>query len=137
MGLAKRGGEVIFLWEVGMRLASVILISLLAVGCGTGSGTDPHGIKSSNFAPPSITELVPSSVPVNSVSFAVTINGTNFLTDAVVVWNGTPLSTTFVGPNQVVAVLETTNLQNVGLIPVYVRTGGLNSNTVDFDVTAQ
>jgi len=26
---------------------------------------------------------------------------------------------------------------NVGLIRVYVRTGGLNSNTVDFDVTGQ
>ncbi len=120
-----------------MRLACVVLLSLLALGCGTGSGTDPHGIKSSTFAPPSITGLMPSSVPVNSVPFALTINGGNFFTDAVVVWNGTPLSTTFVGPNQVVAVLQATDLMNVGLIPVYVRTGGLNSNTVDFDVTAQ
>jgi hypothetical protein len=35
------------------------------------------------------------------------------------------------------AVLQATDLQNVGLIQVYVRTGGLNSNTVDFDVTPQ
>jgi hypothetical protein len=80
---------------------------------------------------------VPNSVPVHSVPFAFTINGTNFLTDAVVVWNGTPLSTTFVSSSQVVAVLTATDLMNWGLIPVYVRTGGLNSNTVDFDVTAQ
>jgi hypothetical protein len=122
---------------IGMRFTSVIFASLLAFGCGTGSGNDPHGLKTSTFSPPSITELVPNSVPVNSVPFALTVNGTNFLTDAIVVWNGTPLSTTFVSSNQLVAVLGATNLMNAGLIRVYVRTGGLNSNTVDFDVTAQ
>ncbi len=122
---------------IRVRFTSVILASLLAFGCGTGSGNDPHGLKTSTFSPPSITELVPNSVPVNSVPFAMTVNGTNFLTDAIVVWNGTPLSTTFVTSNQLVAVLGATNLMNVGLIRVYVRTGGLNSNTVDFDVTAQ
>jgi IPT/TIG domain len=122
---------------IRMRFTSVILASLLAFGCGTGSGNDPHGLKTTNFSPPSITELVPNSVPVNSVPFAFTVDGTNFLTDALVVWNGTPLSTAFVSSNQLVAVLGATNLMNVGLIRVYVRTGGLNSNTVDFDVTAQ
>jgi hypothetical protein len=122
---------------LGMRFASVILAGLFAFGCGTGSGNDPHGIKTSTVSPPAITELVPNSVPVNSVPFALTVNGTNFLTDAIVVWNGTPLSTTVVSSNQLVVVLDATNLMNVGLIRVFVRTGGLNSNTVDFDVTAQ
>ena len=122
---------------MGMRFTSVIFASLLAFGCGTGSGNDSHGFKTGTFSPPSITELVPNSVPVNSVPFALTVNGTNFLTDAIVVWNGTPLSTTFLSSNQLVAVLAATDLMNVGLIRVYVRTGGLNSNTVDFDVTAQ
>jgi hypothetical protein len=123
--------------RIGMRFTSVIFASLLAFGCGTGSGNDPQGLKTSTFSPPSITELVPNSVPVNSVPFALTVNGTNFLTDAIVVWNGTPLSTTSVTSNQLVAVLGATNLMNAGLVRVYVRTGGLNSNTVDFDVTAQ
>jgi hypothetical protein len=121
-----------------MRFTSVILACLLAaVGCGTDSGNGVHRLKTSTFSPPSITELVPNSVPVNSVSFAMTVNGTNFSTDAVVVWNGTPLSTQFVSSNQLVAALAATNLMNVGLIRVYVRTAGLNSNTVDFDVTPQ
>ncbi|HEV7396170.1 MAG TPA: IPT/TIG domain-containing protein [Pyrinomonadaceae bacterium] len=122
---------------IGMRFTSVILASLLAFGCGNGSGNDPHGFKTSTFSPPSITELVPNSVPVNSVPFAFTVNGTNFSTDAIVVWNGTPLSTTFLSSNQLVAVLAAIDLMNVGLIRVYVRTAGLNSNTVDFDVTGQ
>ena len=57
--------------------------------------------------------------------------------DATVFWNGTPVITTFVTSNQLVASLEATDLMNVGLTRVYVRTGGLNSNTVDFDVTGQ
>ena len=122
---------------IGMRFTSVILASLLAFGCGNGSGNDPHGLKTSTFSPPSITELVPNSVPVNSVPFAFTVNGANFSTDAIVVWNGTPLSTTFLSSNQLVAALAATDLMNVGLIRVYVRTAGLNSNTVDFDVTGQ
>ncbi len=120
-----------------MRFASVLLACLLAFGCGTGSGNDPHGLKTTTFSPPSITELVPNSVPVNSVPFFLTVNGTNLNTDAIVVWNDTPLSTTFLGANQVVAMVAETNLMNVGLIRVYVRTAGLNSNTVTFDVTAQ
>jgi IPT/TIG domain len=106
-----------------MRFTCVLLACLLAFGCGTGSGKDPQGLKTSTFSPPSITELAPNSVPVNSVPFAITVNGTNFLTDAIVVWNGTPLSTTFVSSNQLVAVLEETNLMNVGLMRVFVRTG--------------
>jgi hypothetical protein len=121
-----------------MRFTSVILACLLAVGCGAGSGNNPHALKIIRASSPlSITELVPNSAPVNSIPFAFTINGTNFLPDAVVIWNGTPLSTTFVSSNQLVALLAATDLMNVGLIRVYVRTGGLNSNTVDFNVTGQ
>ena len=120
-----------------MRFTSVILACLLAVGCGTGSGSPPQDKIISTLPPPSVIAFVPNSVPVNSVPFAFTINGTNFLTDAVVFWNGRPLSTTFVSSHQLVAALAATDLMTFGLIPVYVRTGGLNSNTVDFNVTGQ
>jgi hypothetical protein len=120
-----------------MRFASVILASLLVVGCGTGSGNDPHGSGAgSGIFAPSITELVPNSTPVNSVPFFMTVNGTNFTPDAIVVWNGTQLSTTFVSSNQLVAGLAATDLQLFGEIKVYVRAAGLNSNTVEFNLTA-
>jgi hypothetical protein len=83
---------------IAMQFIS-LLVSLLTIGCGAGSGNhDPQGLKTSMFSPPSITELVPNSVPVNSVPFAITINGTNFLTDATVFWNGTPVITIFEPP---------------------------------------
>lgn len=81
--------------------------------------------------------LTPGSVPVNSVPFIMTINGSNFTTDAVVFWQGTPQSTTFITSNQLIVKVTDTDLLFTGLVPIYVRTGGQNSNTVDFDVTAQ
>jgi len=86
---------------------------------------------------PAITALTPSSVPVNSVPFTMTVTGSNFGTDAIVFWNGTAQSTFFVTSNQLMVRLTDTDLMFTGLVPIYVRTGGQNSNTVDFDVTAQ
>src|SRR5579864_9528736 len=121
-----------------MRYFSVLLVSLLSLGCGNSkSAGNGDPFKAFVFSPPAITTLTPNSVPVNSVPFAMTINGNNFNTDAVVFWNGTPQSTLFVTSNQLMVKVTDTDLMFMGLVPVYVRTGGQNSNTVDFDVTAQ
>jgi len=118
-----------------MRYIGLLLVSLLAVGCGNpAGGTDPHSLVSV-LNPPSIMALAPDSVPVNSVPFIVTVNGSNFGADAVVFWNGAPLSTRFVTSNQLMAVLTSTDLMFAGQVPVYVRTAALNSNTVIFNVT--
>jgi hypothetical protein len=121
-----------------MRYFVLLLASAFILGCGgdPAGNHDPHSIVSIS-APPSITQLDPDSVPVNSVPFTVTVNGTNFGGDAIVFWNGNPLSTRFVTPQQLLAVLTDTDLDFAGLIPVYVRTGGQNSNTVDFNLTIQ
>jgi IPT/TIG domain len=120
-----------------MRFFVVLFASLMTLGCGNAAkGPDPHFVVGV-FNPPAITELTPSSSPVNSVPFAMTVNGSNFLPDAVVFWNGTPMSTRYVMPNQLVALVTDTDVLITGLVHVYVRTGGLNSNTVDFNVTAQ
>jgi hypothetical protein len=121
--------------EAVMRYIGLLLVSVLTLGCGTGNH-DPVSL-SSTFAPPSITTLAPESVPVNSVPFTMTINGNNFGTDARVFWNGTPQFTIFVTPNQLMASVTDTDLLFAGLVSIYVRTGGLNSNTVDFNVAVQ
>ena len=117
--------------------ASVPLLFLISVGCGNPShnpnlANGPlRGVTSS---PPSITNLLPNSAPVNAVPFTMEVDGTNFDTNAQVVWNGTPLFTTFVNSQQLFADLTSTNLMLAGTIQVYVRTDGLNSNTVEFDL---
>jgi len=121
-----------------MRYVPLLLASLIMIGCGTGSmnKTDPPRLVSV-FTPPAITELSPTSVPVNSVPFMLTVNGSNFGTDAVVFWNGVAQHTVFITSSQLMVSLTATDLDFTGLVPVYVRTLGQNSNTVDFDVTAQ
>jgi hypothetical protein len=118
----------------------LFLVSVLCIGCGAGdppAKTDPpHGV-GATFIVPAISMLTPDSVPVNSVPFTMTVNGSDFGTDAVVFFNGTPISTQFITSKQLIAQLTPANLQFAGLTPVYVRTQGLNSNTVDFDVTIQ
>lgn len=120
-----------------MRYISLVLVSLFAIGCGAGRGFHGPGSIVQSFSSPSITSLSPNSVPVNSVPFTLTINGENFGTDAVVFWNGTPLFTTFVSSKQLLANLTETNLMFAGMVPVFVRTAGVNSNTVPFDVAIQ
>jgi len=121
-----------------MRYLPLLLVCLLMIGCGSGSmsKTDPPRLVSV-FAPPAITELSPTSVPVNSVPFTLTVSGSNFGTDATVFWSGAAQRTIFVTSNQLMVLLTATDLQFTGLVPVYVRTAGQNSNTVDFNVTAQ
>ena len=119
-----------------MRYICIALASF-TLGCGMGwTNHDPHTVFGL-FNPPSITSLTPDSIPVNSVPFTMTINGTNFGTDAIVFWNGTPQFTIIVTSNQLMAKLTQGDLMFWGPAHVYVRTGGQNSNTVDFDGTAQ
>jgi hypothetical protein len=118
-----------------MQRFAFLLLVLLTVGCGApASNRDPLLKGSALPQPSSIAALVPASTPVNSVPFTMTVTGSNFGTDAIVIWNGTPLQTTFVSSQALMASLTSTDLQYAGLIPVYVRSGGLNSNTVQFNL---
>jgi hypothetical protein len=68
------------------------------------------------------------------VPFTIEVDGANFTIDAIVFWNGTPLFTRFVNSQKLLADIRSTNLMLSGMVPVYVRTSGLNSNTVEFDL---
>ena len=119
-----------------MRYSVLLFVTLFCVGCGSPAAThDP--LRLGMIVNPAISSLTPNSVPVDSVPFTLTVNGSDFGTDAIVFWNGTPLNTRVISSMQLIAQLQPINLQFAGLVPVYVRTLGSNSNTVDFDVTIQ
>ena len=117
--------------------ALLVLFILISLGCGSPSH-NPNAtqgpLRVISSSPPSITTLLPNSAPVNSVPFSLEVDGTNFDTNAVVFWNGTPLFTTFGNSQQLFANVTSANLTLAGMIQVYVRTDGLNSNTVEFDL---
>lgn len=121
-----------------MRRLALLLAALVMIGCGSDPDSKPSGPKFATvFAPPAISTLSPISVPVNSPPFYLTINGSNFGTDAIVFWNGVAQHTVFITSQQLAVSVTSTDLQFTGLAQLYVRTQGMNSNTVDFDVTAQ
>lgn len=121
-----------------MRLITLLLLVSVGLGCGSGmskSGSDPRAGFGTTF--PSITSLTPNTSPVNSAPFTMTIQGTNFTPDAVALWNGNVQHTTFINSGQLQVTVTNTDLMSVGLTQVVVRTGGMNTNTVDFNITPQ
>ncbi len=64
----------------------------------------------------------------------LTVNGSNFGTDAIVYWSSTVRTTTYVSATQVMATISASDIAMKATIPVYVRTNGQNSNTVNFMV---
>ena len=121
-----------------MRLLGVLMAALLMLGCGTGHGNgDPHIHVGVGLQAPFISQLTPNNAPVNSPPFTMIVNGTNFRNDAVVYWNDNPQSTFPVSPTELQTTVTDADLMFGGAAHVFVRTGGMNSNTVDFNVTAQ
>ena len=111
----------------------VLITGLMAAGaltsCGSYSSSMTRGVGA-----PTIAQLVPDSATAGSGAFTMTVNGSGFGTDAVVFWNGSMLSTTYVTMNQLMVAVPAANVANRESIPVYVRTAAMNSNTVEFTV---
>lgn len=77
-------------------------------------------------AKPSITSISPSSATAGAPGFSLTLNGDHFSSNAVVVWNGSPLTTSFVNSSQLTAAISATQIAAPDTAQVYVYnpTGG-------------
>ncbi|HET7697972.1 MAG TPA: S8 family serine peptidase [Vicinamibacterales bacterium] len=87
---------------------------------------------------PSIASLSPASVAATSPAFTLTVNGADFVTGSVVLWNGTPRPTTFVSATQVRAAIDAADVAVVGQSSVAVSSpapGGGVSNALPFSAT--
>jgi IPT/TIG domain len=82
--------------------------------------------------------LVPMTVAPGESGFTLTVNGTGFVSGAVVNWNGAPLSTQFVSGSQLTAVVPAANVAKPGAASVTVVNpgpGGVASNLAFFQVS--
>jgi hypothetical protein len=87
---------------------------------------------------PTTTSLAPNTVPEGTASFGLTVDGNNFIPNSVVRWNGTALTTTFVGSTQLTATIPAADVAEEGAFPVTVFSpgpGGGTSNAQTFTVT--
>jgi hypothetical protein len=69
---------------------------------------------------PAIAGFHPAAATAGGSTFILTVNGANFLSGAVVNWNGTGLATTFVSSTQVTAVVPATLFNTAGTASITV-----------------
>ena len=117
-----------------MRATGLVFALLIMTGCGMNQQKSNSSGLPAMIGTPLISAVIPNSAPAGSVGFILTVNGSNFGTDAVVYWNSSQRKSHFVSGNQLTASISDSDLQQAGSIPVYVKTDGEQSNTVDFDL---
>jgi hypothetical protein len=120
--------------ELTPRRVCNLLLSLLLASC-----VLPWAARAANNPVPLInTPLVPTSVAPGGAGFTLTVNGTGFVSGAVINWNGTALTTTFVSSSQLTATVPAANTAGAGTAAITVvnPTGGGTSNVVYFEITS-
>jgi len=87
---------------------------------------------------PAITSLSPSSVAPGSSAFTLTVNGTNFVSGAVVRWNGLDRATTYVNTTQLTAAILAGDIATAGTGVITVfnpAPGGGSSSALSFTIS--
>ena len=82
---------------------------------------------------------VPTATAPGGSTFTLTVNGTGFVSGAVVSWNGTALATTFVNSSQLTATVPALSIASAGTALITVSNpapGGGTSNVLYFDVSS-
>ena len=121
------------------RLLCLMVLGLLVglSACG-GSGGSSFGGPISTGPTPSISSLSPSSVTAGDPGFALTVNGSNFISGADVIWSnpGNPGfgngSTSFVSASQVTKTISAADIAIPGTVQVTVLNVAAQSNALTF-----
>ncbi len=91
-----------------------------------------------NLSPPSgpiVTALSSNSAAVGSPGFTLTVSGSGFVSNSVVLWNGVALTTSFVSAAQLSAIVPAALLASFGKSSLTVlNPDGAGSSPVDFNV---
>lgn len=83
---------------------------------------------------PSINTISPNTALVGSPAFPLTVNGSTYVSGAVVQWNGSALPTTFVNSGQLTATVPSSDLLTAGTASVTVLSNSLLSNPATFTI---
>jgi len=95
--------------------------------------------KAGKAAPPVVSSIAPTSATAGGPGFALTVNGSNFSTGSIVLWNGNSISTTYVSATQLQGTIPGARIAAAGVAQVAVYTPGRSggtSNLVAFTINA-
>ncbi|RYE01292.1 MAG: hypothetical protein EOP50_02265, partial [Sphingobacteriales bacterium] len=128
-------------WTYITASGSIPSTSNLRIRFSKNSGTSFRldDIKLVGYRPdPVTTSIAPSSGTQGDPAFTLTVNGSDFMNNSAITWNGSAngLTTTFVSSTQLTAVIPANRLANTGTATVGVTTPNAlnNSNTQTFTI---
>ena len=104
-----------------MKILSVLLLTVLCSGCG--SYKTPNQMAQAGIVPV-ISAMMPSNIKAGTQGMTLTVNGSNFNTNAVVTFNGTQQPPRFVTPKQLVAIIPAIAVATPGKFAVTVTNPG-------------
>jgi hypothetical protein len=113
-GVVSNGGNTLTITIPGTQLAATGNINVTVTNPAPGGGTSAAQVFQIFNPVPTITSLSPSSATVGGAAFTLTVNGTNFISGAVVDFNGTNKTTTFVSSTQIMAAILASDLTAPG-----------------------
>jgi hypothetical protein len=91
------------------------------------TGSDKHAYLLTPAISPVLTSTSPSSMPVGSPAFTLTVNGSKFMYGSQVYWNGGAVPTTVVSPTQLTASITAADVARGGIDSVSVSNPVPNS----------
>ena len=122
--------------EADIAMAGTVSVTVFNPAPG-GGASNVQIFTISDPSVPAISKLSPSSRKAGGATFTFTVNGSGFVADSVVQWNGANRTTTFVSATRLTAVIPASVIATAGTVRVTVFTpapGGGTSNAQTFTI---
>jgi IPT/TIG domain len=105
-----------------MKIIPTLMLALV-VAIGLGCGYSKNSMTAQPGAMPAIAQLSPNSASAGA-AFSLTVNGSNFASNAVVNFGSTAINATFISGNQIMANIPSSADMTAGMVKVMVTNPG-------------
>ncbi|MEO8525542.1 MAG: IPT/TIG domain-containing protein [Caldimonas sp.] len=124
-------------WQIVSRPRFAMMLLLALAGCGGGGGSGSMPPPPPPPAAATIASIAPATVVAGSAAFTLTVNGTGFVSGAVVSVGASAMTTSFVSATQLTAVVPAAAVTTSGALAVTaVNPGSSASNALNLMVSA-
>ncbi len=126
------------LYTVPLSIAKSTTLSAIAVA----SGFANSGVNSATYIiqpllpAPTVSSVNPTNANAGGAAFTLTVNGTNFISGATVLWNGATLTTTYVNATQLTAQVPANLIASATIANIAVSQSSGISGVVPFTVNS-